>query len=267
MSSECIDLMQVNPKTIAQLLDYLADENVVLVGGQAVMAWAYHYGIVQTDTSYTTDIDFFGTSADIEAADLRLIAVDHETRFANLEDSSPNSGVISIALPEQIKVRVDYLWAVYGLSGSDIQERSVPLQFPECNTPLRVLHPMMCLESKIVNLGAFPNKRDHDGVAQANAAIQIAKAYIQTLIEAGRERDALNATERVFRIAQIDSASFAWHIFDLDVSDAIPKQGLPKSFYVARLPQIENRLQMTRDALERRLPQEPTLTSTSTMRF
>lgn len=118
MNSDSLD-----PQLVLELLGYLADDNVVLVGGQSVMFWAHHYQLVNQHESFTTDIDLFGNSADIEAADARLIAVHHETKYAELDDSSPNSGVILINATGRAKVRVDYLWSVYGLAGSDIQER------------------------------------------------------------------------------------------------------------------------------------------------
>ncbi len=262
LSSDSLD-----PKVAVKLLNYLVDDNTVLVGGQSVMLWAYHYDLAGPETSYTKDIDFFGNSADIEAAQRRLVTVDHETRFADLEDSSPNSGLILISLEGCPKIRVDYLWAVQGLSGSDIQERSVPLKIKGVSTPVRVLHPLMCLESKVINLGAFPLKRDEDGVAQAKVAVQIVNAYIQNLIANERNRDALNATERVFRIAQMDASSFSWHLFGVDLMKAVPTDGLPQAFLETRLQQMRERIEVVRQALGRRLPEKPTRQSTHAMRF
>lgn len=257
----------LDPIIAEQLLAYLADENTVVVGGQSVMAWAQYFGIINKHTSYTRDIDIFGTYADIEAADLRLIMVEHETKFAEPNDSSPNSGLILITLPGSKKVRVDFLWAVQGLSGSDIQERSVKLKLGETDKFIRVLHPLMCLESKIVNLGAFPIKRDEAGVAQAKMAIKVAHAYISDLLAHNRERDALNAVERVFRVAQLDAASFIWHIFDIDLVEAIPVAALPQAFQDIRLPQMADRLNTVRIAFGRRLPEDPVEKNTRTMRF
>lgn len=263
MNSDSLD-----PKIATQLFKHLSDDSLVLVGGQSVMVWAHFYGLVDKSKSYTKDIDFFGNSADIEAANLRLSSIDHETRFAELDDPSPNSGLILLSLPgHQQKIRVDYLWSVYGLAGSDIQERAVPLTIQGTDVVIRVLHPLMCLESKTVNLGAFPLKRDKDGVAQAKTSIEIAKAYIQQLLNENRERDALNAAERVFRIAQLDAASFSWHVFGLNVIESIPEQGLPPTFYEVRLPQMEIRLNEVRRAFKRRLPELSSPASTARMRF
>lgn len=262
MSSDFLD-----PKIASNLMVYLADENTVLVGGQSVMLWAYHYSLVETDQSFTRDIDFYGNSADVEAADLRLIQWGHETRFADLEDASPNSGVILIDVAEGEQVRVDYLWSVQGLAGADIQTRAVSLKVGSTGLVLRVLHPLMCLESKIINLGAFAHKRDASGVSQAAIAVRIALAYVQGMVDAGREREALNAVERLVLIAQYQSASFAYHVFGVDVMQAIPASGLPSAFYQVRLPQIEDRIFVSRESLARRLPAEPTAHNTQRMRF
>jgi hypothetical protein len=257
----------LSPHTVSDLLPYLSDEQVVLVGGQSVMFWAYYYGLINQNESFTTDIDFFGNSADIEAADARLVAIQHQTLFAELDDASPNSGVILVEY-KGLKVRVDYLWSVYGLAGSDIIERSVPLNINGNTSTIRVLHPLMCLESKLANLGAFPNKRNAFGVTQAELTIKVAQRYIQNLLENQRLRDALNAIERVARIAQMDASNFAWLIFQLDVSLAIPPLNLlPTEFINLRLPQINERLFKARAALAKRLPPHPNVTNTMRLRF
>ena len=263
MNSDSLD-----PQLVLELLGYLADDNVVLVGGQSVMFWAHHYQLLNQHESFTTDIDLFGNSADIESADARLIAVHHETKYAELDDSSPNSGVILINATGRAKVRVVYLWSVYGLAGSDIQERSVPLKMSGFKHALRVLHPLMCLESKVANIGAFPLKRDAFGVKQADLSIQIARSYVEGLLQQQRQRDALNAVERIFRIAQMDASSFAWHVFALDVTKAIPPhEKLPDEFGLVRWPQMQQRLDKARMALGKRLPNKPDVSNTLRMRF
>jgi hypothetical protein len=259
----------LSPKVASQILGYLANENIVLVGGQAVMFWARHYGLIEETASLTRDIDFFGQRADIEDADLRLSNFNHETRYAQWDDSSPNAGLILIEVPGlKNRLVVDFLWAVQGLSGSELREKAVSTKMPGIDRPLLVLHPFMCMESKISNLGALPGKRSDEGIEQARLSVQIMKAYLGTLLSESRERDALKMLERVARIASSDASNYAFLACGVDVMQAIEVDRFSSGdLKLKRYPQIEAHISDRRARFMRLLPENPTPDNTQRMRF
>lgn len=261
---------QALPAKIAnQLVDYVSNQNIILIGGQAVMFWANFYGLVEERASLTRDIDFFGQRADVEDANIRLANFKHKTQYAGWDDTSPNSGIILVDIPDlKDPVRIDFLWAVHGLSGSDVRERAVLSSIPGIDKSILVLHPFMCLESKIANLGSFPEKRSPEGIEQARLAVQVVRALIIHLLENGRERDALKLVERTKYIAQSDASNFAHAVCQVDVLEAVPVEEFPSDdFKKTRWPQIKAFIDDRRQRFAALLPSEASPENTLAMRF
>jgi len=256
-------------KVANHLVDYLANENIILIGGQAVMFWAHFYGLVEEKASLTRDIDFFGQRADVEDANLRLANFSHKTKYADWDDTSPNSGVILVDVPElKDPVQIDFLWAVHGLSGSDVRERAVQASIPGIEKSVSVLHPFMCLESKIANLGSFPKKRSPEGIEQTRLAVQVVRAIITKMLDDGRERDALNLVERTRHIALSDASNFAFAVCKVDVLDAIPAEKFgSETFKSTRWPQIKATVGDRRQRFTALLPNQADPANTKTLRY
>lgn len=256
-------------KVANQLVDHLANENIILIGGQAVMFWAHFYGLAEERASLTRDIDFFGQRADVEDASIRLANFKHKTRYADWDDTSPNSGVILVEVPElKDPVQIDFLWAVHGLSGSDVRERAMLSNIPGINKPVLVLHPFMCLESKVANLGSFPKKRSPQGIEQTRLAVLVVRAIILKMLESGRERDALRLVERTRHIAQSDASNFAYAVCKVDILEAIPAEKFASDeFKKTRWPQIKAFIEDRRRRFAALLPSGASPENTKTMRF
>lgn len=257
------------PDVANQLVDYVTNENIILIGGQAVMFWAFYYGIAEGLKSLTRDIDFFGQRADVEDADLRLSNFTHETKFSDWDDTSPNSGLILVDVPgRKERVRIDFLWAVQGLGSSEIRERAVLANIPGVQKPVLVLHPVMCLESKIANLGSFPQKRTAEGIEQARLSTEIVKAFIGQLLKGNRERDALKIVERIAHVAESDAANFSFSVLDVDVLNSIPvEQFTSTEFKTIRVPQLQLHIADRRRRFSLLLPHEASPSNTSSMRY
>lgn len=252
-----------------RLLGCLASDNLVLVGGQAVMFWAHHYGLADQQASLTRDIDYFGQRADIEDADIRLANFAHSTHYVSWDDSSPNTGLILVDVPGlDEKVRIDFLWAIQGLGGSDLRERAVRVRLPGADADILVMHPIMCLESKISNLGAFVHKRTAAGIEQARLSVQVIARLILDMLGDGRERDALKTVERLARIAASDSSHFAFSICGIDVLDAIKVDAFSSvEFKSIRMPQIRAHIDDRRARFAALLPPESSIENTRGLRF
>lgn len=260
----------VLPTSVAnRLLEQLASDDLVLVGGQAVMFWAHHYGVIEEVASLTADIDYFGQRADVEDADRKLANFAHETRLADWDDASPNSGLILVQVPgHKEKVRIDFLWGVQGLSGADMRERAVRASIPGISRPIPVLHPFMCLESRISNLGSLPRKRSEEGIEQARLSVHVVRVLLEHILLDKRERDALKLVERIASVATSDSSNYAFAVCGVDVLQAIPANNFSSmEFKTIRWPQIQSQVADRRTRFAALLPREPTPQNTSHMRF
>lgn len=269
-NSESANALPTLPSDIAnQLISQIASENIVLVGGQAVIFWAHYYGVAEQCASLTSDIDYFGQRADVEDASLRLINFKHEVKLSSWEDSSPNSGVIFVEVPEfQKKVRIDFLWAIQGLSGTDLRERAVTATIPGVTQPVQVLHPFMCLESKIANLGSFPLKRSPEGIEQTRLAIQVVRSLIEEMLSENRERDALKLVSRIANLSSSDASNYAYAACHADALQCIPVEKFKSNeFKNIRWPQIQAHTGDRRSRFQLLLPVDPSPQNTSHMRF
>jgi hypothetical protein len=250
-------------------MEQLASDDIVLVGGQAVMFWAHYYGIIEEVASLTGDIDYFGQRADVEDADQKLANFTHETHLADWDDSSPNSGLILVEVPgHQGKVRIDFLWGVQGLSGADMRERAVRASIPGVSKPIQVLHPLMCLESKISNLGSLPAKRTPESIEQARLSVSVVRLLLEHMLADKRERDVLKLVERVASVATSDSSHYSFAVCGVDVLQAIPVNNFSSlEFKTIRWLQMQNQVADRRRRFSALLPPEPSPQNTGHMRF
>lgn len=151
-------------------------------------------------------------------------------------------------------IEIDFLFRVEGLSADDVETRSVAVEIDSVR--VRVLHPLLCLESKVNNLAAFVNKCNRYGVQQARLSIAVLRAYLEEVL--GRRplrlRPVYEMLERVGRFAARDPACLAHHAWGLDVLDSIPVDALPpraEAFSKRRLPQIRRQVAGRRRAISR----------------
>lgn len=229
----------LKPEDAKSLVAQTRSESAVLIGGQAVSFWCDYYGIQPNKPALTRDIDYLATIAEAKRVSARL-KIPHRIKTASLDDHTPNSAVIFVELqgyPEPILI--DYLATIIGVESDAIRKSAVIVEFE--NEPLRVLHPLHLLQSKIWNLYHLENKRDAEGIEQARLAIQIVAAYVEN--ENMAQRGLLNAIEAIGKFAATTPARFCLDNFGLNCLQAIPqsvfKAGvLPPEFHEKRWPQI-----------------------------
>ena len=265
------DQRYLPPDVAHRLLKFLVSDETVVVGGQAVMFWAHYFNILEKSKSLTQDIDLYGMTREIEIADQRLVNTPHKTKYTSMDDSSPNSGLITIDIDgRKDPVIVDFLWTVEGLNGVDIQERAVSMTI-DGDQPLcfHILHPLMLMESKIMNLASLPKKRTTEGVEQARLSIEIVKCHMMTLTS---ERYLLKVAERIFKIANTNTSHFSEIVFKLDILQALAvdymrEMKVNPSFFEIRYPQMIESHQISKDSFKRHLPAKPDIQNTSGLRF
>lgn len=205
---------------------------VVLVGGQALAFWVDHYQLAPppTETPYLTqDADFLGLRSEAEYL-ARLL--DAEIRVAGFDDITANTAVLQFRGPSGARLLVDFLSALIGLDTNEVRRLSVP--FTRDTATLRVMHPLLCLESRFHNLRVLRAKRTANGLAQARVAISVAAAYLDELLRAGEWRLAYDAANRLGRLAQSKSGRFVYAEYGYDPLEVVQPERFPNEQFRTR---------------------------------
>lgn len=209
---------------------------MVIVGGQAIVAWALHFGVQvpETETPYLTqDVDFFGIKEDA-----RWLASKLNGKFvaAELGDATPNAATIVIPSADgKSKLLIDFLLSVLGLEDDEVRRLAAPIQFGD-HPPVHVLHPLLCLESRLENLYRLSAKRDGNGIAQAHIAIEIARCYLTDLLDQHQWRQAYKAVSRILRYCSSPAAVFCYAEYQLDPLLAIEPGNYPNPQFAQNWP-------------------------------
>jgi hypothetical protein len=228
---------------------------VVLVGGQALNAWIERYKIrvLEFDGPYLTqDADFLGTKAEAEVIARHLQG---RAILAHLDDQTINTALVEFTGEKGQRLLIDMLAGVLGMTNEVAQAFAVPIQLYDWE-PVRVLHPLLVLESRCANLEILSSKRTGNGIAQARAACLVAQAYVQDgLSTPDRRREALKAARRISALAMKRSGIYVWKRWGIDVLDAIDAREMPGQFsrsWQHELGKVERKREIAR-----RLPSRP----------
>ncbi|WPL17293.1 hypothetical protein Thiowin_02294 [Thiorhodovibrio winogradskyi] len=191
-----------------------ADEELTLVGGQAVALWEHLLGLpILTET---LDIDFLGDPAQAEA----LAEILHyRCQIPEPSDPPPNTAVI---LDDNNHVVADFLGMVAGLNETDILRRRVPVVLTGGHL-VQVLHPFDCLASRLANVMLLPGKRSPRGYDQLRAAIGVCRAYLIRLADQDRQQEAIKMANRIFDLAVSDAGKRVYFGQQIDLVLALPE--------------------------------------------
>lgn len=231
------------------------DGRAVLIGGQALVFWAYHYGIAPAGTlgaHVTSDADFLGSA--LVAREMAEALKPRGWRYwqPSMDDATPQTAKLSKLVEGQGVKQIDFLDDVMGLKREGVIRRAVTLRLPD-GTRFQLLHPLDVLESRLKNLALLPSKRGEQGVQQARLALDVVRCFLQELVRKNELRLLLNAIERVARIAQDRSLFRVLHDFGLNVLDAVPVEQVPnEEFRSRRWPQIVEHVEAQRRAYAKR---------------
>lgn len=227
----------------------------LLVGGQALAAWAVYYGIQpagELSRVVTMDADFIGS---IETAQKlqRSLGQPWKLRKATLDDVGPQVAKVYATLPQQGIKQVDFLSGIVGLDTEAILKRAGQLTLNDGST-VQILHPLDVLESRLRNLDVLASKRNAIGVAQARLAVSVVRAFIEDYMnEAGDPRTVRQSVKRVEKLALDSRLSRVAFTYDIDILAAIPVDRIAYSrFPEEQWPRILARLNTKRAAFERR---------------
>ncbi len=222
----------------------------LLVGGQALAAWAVHYGIRPVgdlSRSVTMDADFIGTSDTAQALQ-RSLGPPWKLRKATFDDAGEQVAKVYATVPEEGIKQVDFLSGIIGLDTKGVRKRASIIALADGVT-VQLLHPLDVLESRLRNLDALPSKRNAVGVAQARLAVSVVRAFIESHLDSGGDpRTVRQAVKRVEKLALDTRLSHVAFTFEIDVLVAIPVKRIAyPRFHEQQWPRVLARLERKRE--------------------
>lgn len=202
------DQPRFGPAEVIQIASKLTvDDAAFVIGGQATNLWAWYYQdkdpALRRDQPLTSrDIDYFGS---FKAAENLAAALGGKAIKPTLDDmNTPNSAVV-LATINGKPLKIDFLNGVLGVTRRELEqgvaviEASAEVEGKERRAQIAVLHPVLCLKSRIANmLHPMLARRDSFAWAQLHAAVAIVRVYIADALEAGDWEEAKNCLSDVF---------------------------------------------------------------------
>lgn len=241
------------PLSYDELLTFLEigkfdETESVLIGGQAVALWVERYSIPVPAISafrggISTDVDFLGGISAVVKTARRfntkpIVREDRITDFG-----MDNAGQLIIApFGRREALLVDFLYAPIGMNPGDVCSHAISMTIPTRRIGILAMHPVHCLESRLLNLLVLPHKRNEQGIEQARLALKVVREHIAKVIERAPsgERDAFPLAERVFQAAGSEAGCHAAHNFGIRALDSIPIDSFAnRSFRAVRFPQMQ----------------------------
>jgi hypothetical protein len=243
---------------VARLIANTPDlSGLVLVGGQALNFWAENLQIADADSegpygaALSEDIDFLGGAT---AAQEIATAVSGRVKVAGFESvHSPNIALVTFDVDGET-YDIDFLWHLQGFSPAELRHdgevwtRAVPLQLTDRATPLRIMHPVHCLQSQLENIyGALKRRDEPEGsryVPRARLAVEASRRICTKYLEEGDTRSVLGMAETIHRLSLRKSALRALLQDDVRVDSAIVTDPrMPANFLERRRPQMREQLE------------------------
>ena len=200
---------------------------LVLVGGQAIEIWGNFFKILPPtgdQAPLTEDTDFLGDRHDAKWLCKLLGRGETELVVAKDFDPSPNSAIAYLKRPDGRILLIDFLHGIVGVSNQEICKTAVRVTVAGCE--LQVLHPLLCLKSRLANLESLSTKRNTNGIMQAQWAINIVHAYLLNLLdrEGVAQRDLIRQFTDVSELAEYGSGPYCYRNFGLDPLKAITQE-------------------------------------------
>jgi hypothetical protein len=241
----------LTPEDVRKILSICSPRGL-LVGGQALAFWADHLQVERPAnllSGVTGDADFIGDS--VLAKDLAR-RLGWQIWIPALDDSTPQTGKVTQRTKSGQVKQVDFLSGVAGLTTKDLVRRAIDMEMPDIGH-LRVIHPIDVLDSRIQNLHLLPDKRTDAGIAQAELAVGVARAFIRQEVATRDERAGLKLLERVADIAGDIAAVRVFLLYGIDPLNAVPLEDFrtTAALHKVRWPQIVAEVGAKRDALRK----------------
>lgn len=221
--------------------------DAVLVGGQAVAFWAAFFKVrvpSRMRAYVTKDSDFLGNRVDVARI---ASGTQGAASYPHKRALTAISGQVRIDVADGVFLNIDVLHRIVGFDDSDsIRKRAQDVALGRAR--FKAMHPLDCLRSRVENLHKIAEKRNKAGAAQAELAVRIVARYLETVLDAGKERLALKAIEEVAKMAFGPAGRLAFENFGVDPLEAIPAERISnRKFRDVRWPQIQTQARARRN--------------------
>jgi hypothetical protein len=252
----------LRPEEVERILRELEplsrQRRIILIGGQAVAFWAAFFELEDPSARQklftSKDIDFEGASRTArEAAEL----LGGEVRIPEMDDHTPNTGLVLFQDSDGIERELDFLGSPLGLRAQDVRDTAVQLRVPNPegpSVPIWVMHPQRCMESRVYNVMEL-GQSGPIAMEQLRESVTCTREYSRRLLglrsidEKERIRAVLRLNERIFRKCHQDRR-FRDVVLDhnVDPFEAVLVDGrLPDEFHSKRHPQMVEKLTTQRN--------------------
>lgn len=177
---------------IDEILRNIEGEDVVLVGGQALITWSEYFHDIASE-----DLRPFGpyVSMDLDLLGLQAVAERFAARIggrfnpATLDDpGTVNTATVTYERNGR-PIVIDFLIGLHGIA-PPLLEKDAALEIDAAkpgagaSRPLMVLHPLLLLRSKLANVvGDRLHRSDPGSLNQMRAAPVILRAYLQECLD------------------------------------------------------------------------------------
>ncbi len=233
----------------------LASENwrAIIVGGQAVNLWAMKFdaeltGLDQYRPYTSRDLDFYGGR--VEAKRLMEI-LGGKGKLNDGTDPSPNAAVIELPLADGRNLIIDVLTGVFGVSSSELIRTAVAWTLSESGigSELRVMHPLLLLESKLACLRGLSQHGRQDE-KHVRMMVSVVSGWLAD--QSSQPRTVYKAVERIAALMVTPDGLHAW-MSGIELWDAVPLDCWRenedfKLFFLKRLPQLQDEIEQRRIA-------------------
>ncbi len=213
-----------NSEELSDLYVRLIDAGVqfVVVGGQALNLWSEKYRTtsaewVELQPFASHDLDCLGGSIDARRAASSLgVEAEFYDPFSRVP--IPNSGSLTVPIGDR-ELLIHFLHSIVGANRDEVRRtaRMLPWQGRE----LPVMHPLLCLESKLSCLFGL-DQRGRQDLKHVKLARLATHDFFRDRVEENLVRDVLTGCERLAWLAQGEYGLRAWLLHGIECERAIP---------------------------------------------
>ena len=226
----------------------------MLVGGQAIGFWDSYFFADERDTPPLTskDLDFVGSRQDVRGCAQRL---DGTAIVATIDDITPSAGVVRFIDAASVVRDIDVMETCFGVDDATLHRTAVEVELLEDDGTgsgkwFRVMHPVLCLQSRVSNTMGLPGYETPHALRQVAASIRCARTYLErVLLPTAGARPVLDWNEAIFRFVtrHRHGRMMALRHPTLDPFDAVLlDHRLPREFVDLRYPQMVRQVEAFR---------------------
>jgi len=211
----------------------------IVVGGQAVNLWAEHYRqrLPRTELDSfaplaSRDLDLLGGSVDVERAG-RALQVDFLAVRPRERTDSPHTGTLHLPVAGRDELTVQFIHTPVGANPAEVRKTARPLAWHGCIVP--VMHPLLCLESKVACLCRLAQEGRQDE-KHARLCLVLVREFIAERLTPENERELREIIARVLDLAGDERGLCVWHEHGIRVEESLPISAMRET--AGALPKI-----------------------------